>query len=71
MARKRMQYATRTVWYLVIALSIVVVVGFAAGAYEVNHLRTEFNGLHRQVQSLNSEVSNLYATLLKLTQRLP
>ncbi len=71
MARKPAMYASRSVWYLVIGLSIVVVIGFAAGAYEVNHLRTEIDGLHHQVQGLSSEISSIYATLLKLAQRIP
>ncbi len=71
MARKRSVYASRSVWYLVIALSILVVVGFAAGGYEVNHLRTEYDGLHHQIQTLSNEVSSLYSAMLRLQQRIP
>ena len=48
-----------------------MVVGFAAAGYEINHLRTEFNGLHSQVQTLAEAVSRLYAALQALTSRTP
>jgi hypothetical protein len=66
MARKRAPYARQSVWYVVIALAAIVVVGFAAAGYEINHLRNEYNGLHSQVESLNHVVSLMYSELLKL-----
>jgi hypothetical protein len=66
MAPKRAPYAKQSVWYVVIALAAIVVIGFAAAGYEINHLRNEFNGLHAQVQSLNNAVARIYSALLKL-----
>ena len=71
MAPKRAPYAKRSVWYVVIALAAIVVIGFAAAGYEINHLRTEFDGLNAQVQSINHIVNILYSALLKLGQRSP
>jgi hypothetical protein len=72
MARKRAPYAKRSVWYVVIPLAAVVVIGFAAAGYEINHLRTEVNGLHTQIQSINNVVSLVYSEVLKLlAQRSP
>jgi hypothetical protein len=67
MARKRAPYAKLSVWYVVIGLAAIVVIGFGAAGYEINHLRTQVNGLHSQVQSLNHVVSLMYTELLKLS----
>jgi hypothetical protein len=66
MARKRAPFAKRSVWYVVLPLTAIVVIGFALGGYEVNHLRNQVNGLHTQVQSLTNAVSLMYTELLKL-----
>jgi outer membrane murein-binding lipoprotein Lpp len=72
MARKRAPYAKRSVWYVVIVLAAIVVIGFAVAGYEINHLRTEYDGLHTTVQNLNKAVSVLYSEVLKLAaQRSP
>jgi hypothetical protein len=62
----RRGYANRPVWYAVIVISIVVVVGFALAGYEINHLRTEVNGMHAQIQSLNNQFTALFQVVLKL-----
>jgi hypothetical protein len=67
MARPRVPYAKRSVWYLVLPLSAIVVIGFALAGYEINHLRTEINGLHAQVQNMNNVISLLYTEFLKLS----
>jgi len=64
------RYAKRSVWYVVIVLSIVVVVGFAAAGYELNHLRTELNGIQPQIQNLHNLVAALYLDILRLGQQL-
>ena len=66
MARKRAPYAKQSLWYVVIALAAIVVIGFAAAGYEINHLRNEVNGLHTQVQSLNNSLTFITSELLKL-----
>jgi hypothetical protein len=54
------------------ALAAIVVIGFAVAGYEINHLRTEYDGLHGTVQNLNKVVSLLYSEVLKLAgQRSP
>lgn len=68
--RRAPQYANRSVWYVVVVLSIVVVVGFAAAGYELNHLRTEINGIHPQIQNLHNLVASLYLDILRLAQQL-
>lgn len=71
MSPKRAPYARRSVWYLVAVLSIIVVIGFAATGYEINHLRTEVNGLHgmqRQFQQVEGQLEYLQAALMKLAQ---
>lgn len=70
MKRQRAKYASRQVWYVVAALSIVLVVGFATAGYEINHLRTEINGLHQQVANVNGTVSALFLAVLRLGQQL-
>jgi outer membrane murein-binding lipoprotein Lpp len=67
MSPQRVQYARRSVWYLVAILSIVVVVGFAATGYEINHQRNEINGLHSQVQQLNGAIAELSFALKQLS----
>jgi hypothetical protein len=69
MARKRAPFAKQSVWYVVIGLAAIVVIGFAAAGYEINHLRTEVNGLQTQVQSINRVVSVLYSDVLKLLSK--
>jgi hypothetical protein len=71
MARKRAPYAKQSVWYVVIGLAAIVVIGFALAGYEVNHLRTEVNSLQGQVHGLSATVTSLYADVLKLLQRTP
>jgi hypothetical protein len=66
MKRGRAPYANRSVWNAVIVLSIVLVVGFAAGGYELHHLNSEINGLRSQATTLNSTVVVIYNELLKL-----
>jgi hypothetical protein len=66
MARKRAPYAKQSLWYVVIALAAIVVIGFAVAGYEINHLRTEVNGLHAQVQGLNNSLTFITSELLKL-----
>lgn len=64
--RQRARYARRSVWYLVAILSIVVVIGFAAAGYEINHQRNEINGLHNQVLQLNETAALEKAALQQL-----
>lgn len=71
MTPRRAPYASRSVWYVVGVLSIVLVAGFAAAGYEMNHLRTEINGLHHQVKTLNYTVATLYQAIQKLAQQIP
>lgn len=70
MSPQRAPYARRSVWFLVALLSIIVVIGFAAAAYEINHQRTEINGLHTQVQSLNYSVTLLQVVAKQFAQQL-
>jgi hypothetical protein len=63
--KRRPPFARRSVWNVVIALSAVVVIGFAVAGYEINHLRTEFDSMHTQIQTLSRELGELYGTLLK------
>jgi hypothetical protein len=55
---KRAPYARSSVWYAVIALSVVVAIVFVVGAIEVVHLRS-------QVNTLQNQVSSAYLLLLK------
>jgi len=64
----RPPYARRSVWIVVALLSIIVVVGFAAAGYEINHQRTEINGLHSQVQQLNASIVYLETAIKSLAQ---
>jgi hypothetical protein len=55
---KRAPYARSSVWYAVIALSVVVVVAFVVAAIEIVHLRS-------QVHTLQNQVSSAYLLLLQ------
>ena len=69
MSPQRVPYARRSVWFLVALLSIIVVIGFAAAAYEINHQRTEINGLHAQVENLNMSNAYFQAALKQLADQ--
>jgi outer membrane murein-binding lipoprotein Lpp len=43
----------------VVLISIVLVLGLAVGGYEINHQRTEIDGLQTQVTTLNKQVTSL------------
>jgi hypothetical protein len=66
MSRQRAPYAKRSVWYAVLILAVVVVVGFAGAAYELNHLRTEINSQGVRINDLESTVAVLRALLRHL-----
>jgi hypothetical protein len=55
-------------WYVIAGLSILLVVGFVAAGYEINHLRTQTDGLQQQVKELQQEASAIYALVFKLSQ---
>jgi hypothetical protein len=63
MSPKRAPFARRSVWIVVGILSVVVVVGIVVAAYEINHLRNEYNGLNAQIQQLNSAIAVLKEAL--------
>jgi hypothetical protein len=67
MKRRRVPYARRSVWYVIAVLSILLVVGFVAAGYEINHLRTQADGLQHQVNDLQARVAALYELVLKLS----
>ena len=67
MRRQRAPYANRTVWYAVAILAVVVVVGFAGAAYEINHLRTEVNAQGVRINGLNDAIALFRAALLQLS----
>jgi hypothetical protein len=69
MSPQRAPYARRSVWFLVALLSIIVVIGFAAAAYEINHQRTEINGLKAQVENLNMSNAYFQAALKQLADQ--
>jgi hypothetical protein len=54
------------VWYLAAVLSIVVVIGFAAAAYEINHLRNDVKQQSAQIADLNVKMIYVGAELQKL-----
>ncbi len=61
MKRQRAPYARRrSVWLVIAVLSIVLVVGGVAGAYEIHHLQNQVNGLNSQLSGLHQEVVTLY-----------
>lgn len=70
MKRRRSPYARRWTMYVVAVLAIVVVIGFGAAGYEINHLRTQTNGLQEQVTSLGATVSRMYSLILTLAAKL-
>lgn len=66
MARRRNPYAMRSVYYVVAALSAILVIGLAIGGYEINHLRTQVSGLQLQLNTLSHTVTTIYHALLTL-----
>ena len=69
MKRQRPPYASRrAVWLVIAALALVLVVGGVAAGYEINHLRTEVDGLGTQVHALQSQVAVIYKVLLQMAQ---
>jgi outer membrane murein-binding lipoprotein Lpp len=68
MKRQRAPYARRSVWLAIAVLSIVLVAGGVAGAYEIHHLQSQVNGLNSQLSSVHQEVVTLYQAILKLAQ---
>lgn len=67
--KRRAPYARQSVWIFVAILSVIVVIGFLAAGYEINHQRTEINTLHSQVQGLTESVSYLQNAVKLLNQR--
>ncbi len=63
---KRSPFARRSVWYFVMVLSIIVVVGFAAGGYEINHQRNEIKAQAAEITALNVKMIYVGAALQKL-----
>jgi hypothetical protein len=51
-------------------LAVVVVVGFAAAGYELNHLRTEVNGLSARINYLNYGIALLQVALHQLAAQI-
>jgi hypothetical protein len=70
MKRQRPPYASRSVWLVIAALAVVLVVGGAAAGYEINHLRTQVDGLGTQVHELQSQVALIYRLLVQTIQGL-
>ena len=56
---KSAPYARRAVWYVVIALAAVFVIGFALAGYEIYHLHNQVDGLQANVTSLQQSVNHL------------
>jgi hypothetical protein len=56
---KRAPYARPSVWYAVIALSVVVAIVLVVAGLEISHLRSQIN-------TLQGQVSETYLMLLKL-----
>lgn len=67
--QRRAPYARQSVWVFVAILSLIVVIGFAAAGYEINHQRTEIDGLTKQVTTLKLEVIYLGAAQSKLSSQ--
>ena len=67
--RRRAPWAKRSVWNVVIALSVIVVAGFAVAGYEINHLRTEVNGMHAQIQTLTNGIAALFKLVAALGKK--
>jgi outer membrane murein-binding lipoprotein Lpp len=61
MKRKQAPYASRSVWVVVVVLSIVLVAGGVVAGYEIHHLQTQVNGLQATVSAL---VAKLYEATL-------
>ena len=68
-------YARRSVWYAVIALAALFVVGFGVAGYEIYHLHNQVHGLQADVTTLQQGAAQLKSVLgalvvdvLKLTQ---
>ena len=70
MPPQRTRYARRqSVWTFLIILSVVVVVGFAAAGYEINHQRTQINDLRGQVEGLSRSIEYLQNAVKLLASR--
>jgi len=52
MNRRRAPYAKRSVWTVVVIMSIVLVVGFGVAGYEIHHLQNEVSGLQNTVADI-------------------
>ena len=63
---KSAPYARRAVWYVVIALAAVFVIGFALAGYEIYHLHNQVNGLQANVTSLQQSVNHLTSVVSAL-----
>jgi hypothetical protein len=50
--KRRPPYASRSVWIVIVILSIVLVVGGVLAGYEIHHLQTQVNGLQLTVKTL-------------------
>lgn len=69
MKRKVAPYARRSVWYVVGAMGVVLVIGLILVGYEINHLRNEVNGMQSQLRGINYQLTYLRAGLTQLAQR--
>jgi hypothetical protein len=58
------------VWYAVLILAVVVVVGFAGAGYELNHLRTEVNAQNVRINGLSYLITLLHVALQQLQAQL-
>jgi outer membrane murein-binding lipoprotein Lpp len=69
MKRRRPPYPSRrAVWLVIAALATILVLGGVAAGYEINHLRTQVDGLGTQVHELQSQVAVIYQLLFKTIQ---
>ena len=50
---RRAPYAFSSVWYAVIALSVVVAIALVIAGLEIAHMRSQVNTLQNQVSQLN------------------
>jgi cell division protein FtsL len=73
MEHKRDQHAERWVWFALIGVAIVVIVGFVAAGYQIHHLTNEVNGMQAKVKAVQTQmsgqehyVSDLRSALVKL-----
>ena len=66
---KRVPYARRSVWYAIIAMAVVIVIGFGLGGYTIYHLHNQVNGLATNVAALQKGVGDLYATVHALAAK--